>query len=54
MERHKDKLIVVKEDIMAGFHYIKEKLKEKEKKKVGAEHIRIDNEVRDKLATIEQ
>jgi hypothetical protein len=38
---------------MAGFHYIKEKLKEKEKKRVGAEHIKIDNEIGDRLNEIE-
>ena len=38
---------------MAGFHFIKEKLKEKEKKRVGAEHIKIDNEINDKLSELE-
>lgn len=54
MNKNKDEFVQMKEDILAGFHYIKEKLKEKEKKRVGAEHIRIDNEILDKLSELER
>ena len=42
----------MKENIQKGFHYIKEKLTEKEKKSVRAEHITIDNEIQNKIADI--
>ena len=43
ISKNKDKFSTMKESIQKGFHYIKEKISEKEKKSVRAEHIRIDN-----------
>jgi len=39
---------------MKGLHFVKTKIEEKEKKGVGVDFIRIDIEVKDKMADIEK
>ena len=53
LDKSKDKFTALKEEVSKGFHYIKEKIAEKEKKSARAEHIRIDNEVQNRVAEIE-
>lgn len=53
ISKNKDKFIIIKDNVQKGFHYIKEKIAEKQKKSVRAEHIRIDNEIQNKIADIE-